>query len=581
MLMGNRAIAMSIRELSLRIPSTRLYQLAFDQFQTLTFSAIFWLTAFTLLASMLLGGGTRPGFLSDVFLQLLSIPLLLLSTARLGDLLRGDAQKRRRLRWELLFCAAVVLLPVAQLVPLPPWLWTLLPNRAPTIAAFDDLNRGLPWMPISVSPNDTWLSLPAMVPPLAVFFGTVLLSYRERRLLSLSVIAFGAVSAFLGLFQMAQGPASNLRFFAITNLTEPVGFFANRNHFAALLYVVLLFAAVWMIDTGFTVRFWRDRKFLEARSIVTVTASFLAIVVILAAEAMARSRSGMMLTMISLVAACALIVADRRRPSGAASSNILFVAVGIAIVFALQLTLYRVLGSFERNPLDDARLQFARHTIEAATAYLPFGSGLGTFVPVYAMFDAPQDLFSHYVNHAHDDFLELFLETGIFGVMLAGAFVAWLAVRAGKIWRHDGLGGSEFDRLLARAATMVVALLLVHSFLDYPLHTAAMMGVFVFACGLLIAPLTADDRHAERARHASRAIPPDQARSRPLAFPPAAPSAPAAAANPIAPVKPPRKPAARWGEDVEWPQAWRKSSAGPGIAASKTGPARPKEPETE
>src|SRR5579863_1504337 len=145
--MGKRAAAMSIHELSLRIPSVKQFHLAFDQFQELTFSAIFWLTAFTLLASMLLGGGTRPGFFSDVLLQLLSIPLLLLSASRLIDLLRSDAQKRRQVRWETIFCVAVVLLPIIQLVPLPPSLWTLLPNRASTIAVFDDLNRKLPWMP--------------------------------------------------------------------------------------------------------------------------------------------------------------------------------------------------------------------------------------------------------------------------------------------------------------------------------------------------------------------------------------------------------------------------------------------------
>ena len=242
-----RAIGMSMREIAVRLPRTRLAELAAESFKDVALSGLFWLTALTLLAALLLGGGTRGGFLSDALLQLLAIPLLLLSVARLGDLFWRDRPTLWRLRWELGFCLAAALVPLVQLVPLPPVLWTLLPHRAPLIASFDGLGHGLPWLPISVSPNATWLSVMALLPTLAVFFGTILLGYRERRLLSLEVVAFGVASSFLGLLQIAQGPASRLRFFAVTNVTEAVGFFANRNHFAAFLYVVLLFAAVWAV----------------------------------------------------------------------------------------------------------------------------------------------------------------------------------------------------------------------------------------------------------------------------------------------------------------------------------------------
>src|SRR6202050_1386922 len=330
---ARRAIGMSMREMSIRLPHIRLAELAAEQFKGMALSGAFWLTAFTLLAALLLGGGTRGGFLSDALLQLLAIPLLLLTASRLGDLFWRHRAKFRQLRWELIFCLAVVLVPLIQLVPLPPVLWTLLPDRAPLIASYDSLGHGLPWLPISVSPNATWLSVAALLPTLAVFFGTTLLGYRERRVLSLAVVAFGIVSSFLGLLQIAQGPASRLRFFSATNLTEAVGFFANRNHFAAFLYVVLLFAAVWAIDIGCAVCPWRDRRIFEARSIVTITASFLAIVILLAAEAMARSRAGMILTMISLVGVYGLVLTDRRRRTLSATPlNFLFAAAGSAFI---------------------------------------------------------------------------------------------------------------------------------------------------------------------------------------------------------------------------------------------------------
>ncbi len=587
---------MSVREISLRLPRTRLGELASEQFKDMALSGQFWLTAFTLVAALLLGGGTRGGFLSDALLQLLAIPLLLLSVSRLGDLFWRHRAKLRQVRWEIAFCLAVVLVPLFQLVPLPPALWTLLPHRAPLIASFDGLGHGLsgngvsgdglPWLPISVSPNATWLSVVALLPTFAVFFGTILLGYRERRLLSLGVVAFGIASSFLGLLQIAQGPASRLRFFSATNLTEAVGFFANRNHFAAFLYVVLLFAAVWAIDIGSAVGPWRDRRIFEARSIVTITASFLAIVILLAAEAMARSRAGMMLTMVSLVGVYGLVLTDRRRRTLSATPlNFLFAAAGTAFILVVQFALYRVLARFNTDPLDDLRLQFARTTIEAAWAYMPFGAGMGTFVPVYGMFEKPQDLFAHaYVNHAHDDVLELWLETGIFGIALMGGFAAWFVSRTVKIWRHASVGANEFDRALARAATIAVALIVTHSFLDYPLRTAAMTAILAFACGLMVETLGVDTRAKERRVRTSFDTTVQDAAPRVPAVSVAWPPATAADQEAAPSYHPPRQRPARWGDGVEWPEAWRKGGAGQDTGLKKTpaqAPSTPPDPDEE
>jgi O-antigen ligase len=574
-----------MREFAIRMPRSRLGEIAAEQLKDMALSGQFWLTAFTLLAALLLGGGTRGGFLSDALLQLLAIPLLLVSVSRLGDLFWHQQAKLRELRWEIIFYLAVVLVPLIQLVPLPPAIWTLLPHRAPLIASFDGLGQGLghdlPWLPISVSPNATWLAVAALLPTLAVFFGTLLLGYRERRLLSLAVVAFGIVSAFLGLLQIAQGPASRLRFFSATNVTEAVGFFANRNHFAAFLYVVLLFAAVWAIDVGFAVGPWRDRRIFEARSIVTVTASFLAIVILLAAEAMARSRAGMILTMVSLAGVYGLALTDRRRRTLSATPlNFLFVAAGTAFILIVQFALYRVLARFNTDPLDDLRLQFARTTIEAAWAYMPFGAGMGTFVPVYGMFEKPPDLFAHaYINHAHDDVLELWLETGTFGIALMAAFAAWFVSRAIRIWRYAAVGANEFDRSLARAATIAVALIVIHSFLDYPLRTAAMTAVFAFACGLMVETFGVDNRAKQRRIHASFDTTARDAAPRVMAVSPdAAPAANAADQEPAPSYQPPRQRPARWGDDVEWPEAWRKGGTGQGAGLNKTPAQTPSTP---
>src|ERR1700739_941956 len=80
--------------------------------------------AFMVLASLLLGGGTRGGFLSDATLELLGIPGFFLPVAALLRLPRATSHFQRRAYLVLACCLAMVLLPLGQLVPLPPWIWS-------------------------------------------------------------------------------------------------------------------------------------------------------------------------------------------------------------------------------------------------------------------------------------------------------------------------------------------------------------------------------------------------------------------------------------------------------------------------
>jgi O-antigen ligase len=289
----------------------------------------------------------------------------------------------------------------------------------------------------------------------------------------------------------------------------------------------------------------------------------------------------MILTMVSLAGVYGLVLTDRRRRTVSATPlNFLFAAAGTAFILVVQFALYRVLARFNTDPLDDLRLQFARSTIEAAWAYMPFGAGMGTFVPVYGMFEKPADLFAHaYVNHAHDDILELWLETGIFGIALMAAFAAWFVSRAIKIWRYAAVGANEFDRSLARAATIAVALIVIHSFLDYPLRTAAMTAILAFACGLMVETLGVDDGAKQRRVRASFDTTAQDAAPRVMAVSPAASPAAIAADHEPAPSYPqPRQRPARWGDDVEWPEAWRKGGTGQNPGPKKTPAQTPSTP---
>ncbi len=536
---------------------------------------LFGLCAVVIVSSLLAGGGTRPGFLSDTILQYIAIPLLLAAFWRMHD---QPVVKSTRLAFA--FCLALPLIPLLQLIPLPPWIWTALPHREPSIAAFDLLGRDLPWMPISVSPHATWLSALSLLPPVAIFLGTALLVYRERRAMTLIILAVGIFSSFLGLLQLAQGPFSPLRFFAFTNTADAVGFFANRNHFAALLYTLTLFSAAWAVDVGMTIGPELKQKRYETASVVRLIVSFTVLVVLVAAQTMARSRMGIGLTIVALAGAWALTFSVRRGQLGTISTKLILAATSLALLLSVQYSLYRALVRFAADPLQDARIPFARNTIEAAMSYMPFGSGMGTFVSVYGMFEKREDvMINTYANHAHNDILELWLETGALGFVPVLLFIVWLVLRSAEIWRRLPHAGRGIDRLLARAATLVVPLIIAHSFVDYPLRTSAMMTIFAFACALLIDPPAGyedEDKMVaqglqERPRHEEAVQPPAPAAS---PVPPAQPAPPPGQAADIEP-EPSRPRTSRWGKEIEWPEQWRK----PAKQDSAGGRERPENPD--
>jgi O-antigen ligase len=92
---------------------------------------------------------------------------------------------------------------------------------------------------------------------------------------------------------------------------------------------------------------------------------------------------------------------------------------------------------------------------------------------------------SEFINRAHNDYLEWSLEGGIFSIGLLGAFVLIFG-QACKTVFGGSEGAANFDRVLARMSILIIALLLVHSVVDYPLRTTAMMVVFSLVCGILV-----------------------------------------------------------------------------------------------
>ncbi|MGQ0559949.1 MAG: O-antigen ligase family protein, partial [Sphingosinicella sp.] len=182
---------------------------------------------------------------------------------------------------------------------------------------------------------------------------------------------------------------------------------------------------------------------------------------------------------VPVLAASGLMIWMRKRPLplwGFAAVALLLagsVAAAFSAPFGNNLT------SEEARNSQDSRFTAFKTTLRATGDFLPLGSGIATFPDIYRRYEDPQAIDRFYMNHAHSDYLELALETGVPGMILILLFLLWWGGRTLAVWRTEE--ASPF----ARAASIASAAILAHSLVDYPLRTAAIGALFAACCGLM------------------------------------------------------------------------------------------------
>jgi len=203
-----------------------------------------------------------------------------------------------------------------------------------------------------------------------------------------------------------------------------------------------------------------------------------------------------------------------RHDQGQSGRRLLRFAIGtnvVALILAFQFGFVAFMQRAEDQGLKDLRWPVARITSQAAIANMPFGSGFGTFVPVYDKF-APRTLLAEtYVNRAHNDWLELWLTGGAPAIILLIGFLTWFGVATFRLWSSGEPEGPVLDLALAQAASIVIVLLLLHSVVDYPLRTPTLSVLFAMACAFLIPPRRIDQR-GQMSRAIESSAHPDSAR---------------------------------------------------------------------
>jgi O-antigen ligase len=438
----------------------------------------FWITAAILVWAPLFRGGNRP------------LPLLVLECLALAGVATLVASRPLReafsvkaplLRWAL---AILVAVPVLQLVPLPYALWSALPGHGPYAAALEGAGVATGWRPLSMHARATEFSWLALLPCVAIFLLVSQLGRRQLRTLVMVFVAVALAEAVLGILQTGAGRDSALQLgnkFAGSGAT---GTYVNRNHFGGLMAMALpVLVAAWASATlpardssGEILR--AHPRHADAR-LARRLAWSLAVALALAALLFSRSRAAIGFGLLAFGATSLALV-------WSAATHRVRAALGVVAVVAFLLAAYAGLTPIvERFSPDDlslgyaGRLELAGAALAAGFDFLPFGSGLGTFGDVFQRYQ--HEGLVGYVDHAHNDYAEAFVELGVAGlaviVLMAGAVLArWGAIARGMVSRSLGT--------LQIAAGFSVLALALHGIFDFNFHIPANAVYFAFLAGV-------------------------------------------------------------------------------------------------
>lgn len=413
-------------------------------------------------------GGSAQGIWENMILQLLGLAIL--AWAASAPIGQPVARAARQLFFIAILAVALVAL---QMIPLPATLWTRLGGRADMADGFRVLRLGAPAIPLSLTPYRSLDCLLALIPPVALF--TAIVSQRAYRFswLAAAIIVGTIAGVLLGALQVTQSgniADSHWYIYETSSFGFATGFFANANHMADLLACTLPFLAALLASA------LSSNRQRNSAILVAVGAAALLIVVGIALN---HSLAVYGLTPPVLAASALLIVP--KRSAWRRWWTLATVVLVVAAVAVLTTTSIRT-GQF-RNDVESSaqsREQMLSTSARAMHDFLPWGSGVGSFANVYHLYEDPAQVDNTYVIHAHNDYVELALETGVPGILLMVAFLAWWVRATWRSWRYMDAG------TYARAASIASGAILLHSIVDFPLRTAAISGVLAMCLGLLV-----------------------------------------------------------------------------------------------
>lgn len=358
----------------------------------------------------------------------------------------------------------IVVLPLLQLIPLPPAWWQALPGAPLRIEVLSLAGLADRWQPLSLEPVYTAYSAAMGMAFVALVAGTARLDTRALHAVLWLLFLITATGLVLGVIQVGSG--------GMPIIQDPsdkgflIGWMANKNHMALMLAVSVPWFHYLMTARGG-----------EGRFITVMTCAYM--VLVLPCLVATNSRAGLGLGIL----ACAWVgMALMRNLTLRYRLAMLLGFAGLAGMVVMS-SAFDIVFTRMNAVQEDGRWQIVQDSQPLIHDFWLWGSGVGSFSNLFQTRELLAWLTQHYVNQMHNEYLQVLVEFGLAGVALLLLFVVAVA---GQAWHRLSESGNPLARLRNRTAVFTLLLFAIHSVVDYPLRRPACLVMFAVALAIIV-----------------------------------------------------------------------------------------------
>ncbi|MDH3285638.1 MAG: O-antigen ligase family protein, partial [Acidobacteriota bacterium] len=324
------------------------------------------------------------------------------------------------------------------------------------------------WTTLSVDSASTISFLVQVVAALLAFLaarGAFAHSRRERRSLLVVMAGFAGLEAAYGIAQWLAQTPQVLWMEKSSHIEAASGTLINRNHFALLVYLGLGCTLTLLADR---LRRHRSDRVTSSREAGIRATLFAVAALQVAAVVASQSRAGLAVICLMALAGLPLLYRGSAVIKGLAAAMILMIAVPAGIVVGPDL--FQRLSSIALEWTSEAgRGAVLRHGLEIVRDFPVFGTGGGSFQWVFSGYRGPA-IHGRFVM-AHDDYLQILVEAGAIGLVLALLPVARYAAEVVPAWWRDRRLGDAISR--PWPLWLALAALALHELVDFGLQIPA------------------------------------------------------------------------------------------------------------
>jgi O-antigen ligase len=286
---------------------------------------------------------------------------------------------------------------------------------------------------------------------------------RDERSCKIIVLMFSIFGSAVALFAICQNLSSTLLIYWLRTPAADASIFGpyiNHDHYAGLMEMLTPLALVLSLSSLVQ----GGQRILAAFAAVLMAGSIV----------LSLSRGGA----ISLLAELPMLfwMMSRMQKGTLARTRMLLLVVAILtfLAFIGSPVMWHHLGHLQ----DALRIDILKDSLRMVAQKPILGWGLGTFPDAYPAFRSFYTAF--FINAAHNDYIQVLVETGLAGF----SCVVWFII---ALYRSGlrGDGGDQDWRGVLRVATLVGCTgILVHSFFDFNLQVPGNAALFYVFCAL-------------------------------------------------------------------------------------------------